>query len=440
MNIWPFKKQQKSFDQVSDPMKNDILKALYSWNVSPGVVNFIEDNLDSYIEQGYNSNDDVFSILNRIDRMSTQARLALWTVEAGKWKEVTDHELCNFIRAANPTMTLTEFKQGHLIYKLLLGNSFWYKPTIEVGLNKGKTLEVWLMPAPEVNILGGSSWMNPVGGYNLITNLSVTFKTSDVYHSKFFNPNFGKFGSLYGQSPLKAARQLIAKQNEATLTELKQFTNQSPPYLLFKKSSSGAAGMFDELTPTQREEIQNIIDKYIKRKKPAVMPSEFGKVDLGASAVDLNIINSTVDGRRRLCNIWQFPAQLMNDEASTTDNNVKEMRKQAWTDCIKPNLDDFANGLTSFLISQVPEYSKKGLFFAYDYSDVPEMQQDMAVKVTWMKQAYWTPNEIRDATGAKPFANPAMDEPWVGISEQPLSEATAPIIVEPPIIPNKGDY
>jgi len=106
MNIWPFKKQQKSFDQVSDPMKNDILKALYSWNVSPGVVNFIEDNLDSYIEQGYNSNDDVFSILNRIDRMSTQARLALWTVEAGKWKEVTDHELCNFIRAANPTMTI----------------------------------------------------------------------------------------------------------------------------------------------------------------------------------------------------------------------------------------------------------------------------------------------------------------------------------------------
>ena len=66
MNMWPFKKQQKSFDQVNDPMKNDILKALYSWNVSPGVVNFIEDNLDSYIEQGYNSNDDVFSILNRI--------------------------------------------------------------------------------------------------------------------------------------------------------------------------------------------------------------------------------------------------------------------------------------------------------------------------------------------------------------------------------------
>lgn len=433
--MWPFKKQQKSFDQVNDPMKNEILKALYSWNVSPGVVNYIEDNLDSYIDQGYCGNDDIYSILNRIDRMSTQARLALWTVENGKWKEVTNHELCNFTRAANPTMTLQEFKQGHLIYKLLLGNSFWYKPTIELGLNKGKTLEIWLMPTPEVNILGGSSWMNPIGGYNLITNISVTFKPSDIYHSKFFNPNFGKLGSLYGQSPLKAARQLISKQNEATLTELKQFTNQSPPYLLFKKGD----GPFAELTVTQRQEIQDIIDKYTRRKKPAVLPNEFGKVDLGSSAVDLNIVNSTVDGRRRLCNIWQFPAQLMNDEASTTDNNVKEMRKQAWTDCIKPNLDDFANGLTSFLISQIPEYMKQGLFFAYDYSDVPEMQQDMAVKVGWMKQAYWTPNEIRDATGAKPFENPAMDEPWVGISEQPLSEATAPI-VEPPVIPNKGDY
>jgi len=436
--MWPFKtKERKSFDQVNDPMKNDILRALYSWNISPGVVNLVLDDIDSYINDGYCGNDDIYSILNRIDRMSTQARLALWTIENGKWKEVTDHELCAFIRVANPTSTMQEFKQGHLIYKLLLGNSFWYKPTIEAGVNKGKTLEVWLMPTPEVKIIGGQSWMNPVGGYQLYTNIQVTFKTSDVYHSKFFNPNFGKFGTLYGQSPLKAARQLISKQNEATLTELKQFTNQSPPYLLFKKTNSD--GMFSELTADQTAQIQSIIDKYTKRKKPAVMPAEFGKVDLGASAVDLNIINSTVDGRRRLCNIWQFPAQLMNDEASTTDNNVKEMRKQAWTDCIKPNLDDFANGMTSFLISQVPEYTKKGLFFAYDYSDVQEMQQDMAIKVGWMRQAYWTIDEIRDATGALPLGIKGVsDQPWVGISEQPLSEATAPI--EPPVIPNKGDY
>jgi len=436
--MWPFSKiERKSFEQVNDPMKNDILKALYSWSVSPGTINFIADNLDAYIQQGYNSNDDIYSILNRIDRMSTQARLCLYKVVNGKWVEVVDHELTKFIRSANPTCTMTEFKQGHLIYKLLLGNSFWYKPTIETGLNKGKTLELWLMPAPEVMIVGGTNWMNPVGGYELITNISVKFKTSDVYHSKFFNPDFGKTGDLYGQSPLKAARQLIAKQNEATLTELKQFTNQSPPYLLFKKTNGD--GMFSELTPDQTSQIQAIIDKYTKRKKPAVMPAEFGKVDLGSSAVDLNIINSTVDGRRRLCNIWQFPAQLMNDAASTTDNNVKEMRKQAWTDCIKPNLDDFANGMTSFLISQVPEYVKQGLFFAYDYSDVPEMQQDIAAKVTWMKQAYWTPNEIREATGATQFANDAMNEPWVGISEQPLSEATAPI-VEPPALKNLGDY
>ena len=137
MNIWPFT-SKKSYDQVDNPLKNTLLKAIYSMQMHSGVAQVMDDNPTAYIKQGYSGNSDVYSIINRIIRMSSQARLALYTLENGKWIEVTDHELVKFIKQVNPTMKTSDFIQGHLIYKLSIGNSYWYKPLIESGVNKGK--------------------------------------------------------------------------------------------------------------------------------------------------------------------------------------------------------------------------------------------------------------------------------------------------------------
>jgi len=426
---------KKSYEQVNDPVNNALLEALYKFATHSGFAHVMTDDPTSYLKQGYSGNADVYSIINRINRMASQARLALYKIENGKWVEIPDHELTMFINEVNPTMKTSDFIQGHLIYKLSLGNSYWYKPTLQNGLNKGKTIELWLLPANNVRIMAGATWMNPIGGYQLDTNTTVTFDINDVYHSKFFNPLFGTETSLYGQSPLKAAAETVSKQNQAELTELKQFENQSPPFALFRKAKS----MTDRLTETQRKEIGDIMKDATKasnKGKPVIFPDDFGKIDFGISPVDLNILNSSIEGRRILCNIYGFPAQLMNDAAATTDNNVMESRRMAWTDCIIPNLNDFASDLTSFLIKPVKAY--EGLFFAFDYSAVAELQKDLAVQVTWMKSANWTPNEIREATGAKPIDNPMMNEPWFGMSETPLSAMA--LDAQPPIIPNKGDY
>jgi HK97 family phage portal protein len=278
--------------------------------------------------------------------------------------------------------------------------------------------------------------MNPVGGYILETNTTVKFTTDEVYHSKFFNPLFGVDGSLYGQSPLKAAAETVSKQNQAELTELKQFENQSPPYLLYRDSSD----MIGNLTPEQREEIADLFNDYNKKKKtgkPFVLPEKFGFLKLGVSPVDLGILESTQEGRRILCNIYGIPSQLMGDVAGSTYNNIIEAKRDAWNNCIIPNLNDFANDLTSFLISPVPEYVSQGYFFGYDYSAVSELQKDYDTMVRWMLSAKWTPNEIREATGAKPIDNQLMNEPWFGMSETPLSAMSG---TEETLLKNIGDY
>lgn len=432
IDMWPFNK--KSFADVINPDQNQLLKALWEYKISSGVATPLDDNPTAYLKQGYSGNSDVYSIISRIIRMSGQARLALWTKDqTGKWKEVINHELCDFIYKVNPTMKTSDFMQGHLIYKLSIGNSYWYKPTLQVGVNKGKSKEIWLMPGNNVRILGGTSWMNPVGGYELETNTTVDFKPEEVSHSKFFNPLFGMEGSLYGQSPLKAAARIVAKQNQSETTELKQFENQGPPYLLYKDANDLMGSLTDEQVP-QIEKIFKDYNKKYKIGQPIVLPDKFGILKLGVSPVDMNILNSSQEGRRILCSIYGMPSELFNDKAASTYNNMKEIKTDAWNNCLKPNLKDFADDLTDCLINGVDEYKRQGLFFEFDYSEIAELQNDFVAMVGWMKQANYTPNEMREATGAKPLDFEGMNEPWVGISDQPISQANAPL---PDLIPAK---
>lgn len=430
--MWPF--NRKSYEQVNKPIDNLLLEALYKYTSHSGYAVTMNDDPQSYIEQGYSGNTDVYSIINRILRMASQARLALWKIEGGKWVEVTDHELVKFIRQANPVMKMSEFIEGHLIYKLAVGNSYWYKPALKEGVNKGKTIELWLLPANDVQILAGASWTNPVGGYQLASNITVKFAVEEVYHSKFFNPLFGRGGDLYGQSPLKAAAETVSKQNQAEITELKQFENQSPPFLLYRDTDN----LMNQLSSEQRKEIQKAMREFAQKRKGEgyILPEKFAKIDLGISPTDLNILQSTQEGRRVLCNVYGMPKELMGDISGSTYNNIIEAKKDAWNNCVIPNLTDLAGNLTSFLIDPVSEY--KGLFFAFDYTTVAELQKDLAQAVAWMKSAYWTINEIREATGVKPVDDPAANEVLIGMAETPLSSLSEP--VDPPPLKNLGDY
>lgn len=414
----------KSYADVTNPQFNALLRALYQFRVNSGVANVMGDNPDEYLKTGYQGNADVYAIINKIVTMGGQARLALWKIdERGKWAEVRDHQLTAFTRAANPTMKMTDFIAGSLIYKMAIGNCFWYKPTITSGVNRGKTTEIWLMPSNNVEIIEGKSWMNPIGGYRLDNSGVTQFTPEEVYHIRFFNPLFGSdyAGAMYGQSPLKAAAETISKLNQAEQTELKQFENQSPPYLLYRD----VEGVMSSMTEEQRKQLQNTIKDFAtsNNRRLMVLPDKFGMLQLGVSPVDLNILNSSQEGRRVLCNIYGIPSELFNDKSASTYNNMVEAKKSAWNDCIIPTLNDIATSLTAFLIDTVPEYQKSGLFFAFDYNEVQELQKDREIMVRWMRQAYWTPNEIRDATGANPFPNATMDEPWVGLGEMPISQS-----------------
>ena len=200
------------------------------------------------------------------------------------------------------------------------------------------------------------------------------------------------------------------------------------------------AETWNNLTPTQKTDLEKELNGVSKKGKQGgamVMRDKFGVIKLGISAADLNIIESTQDGRRILCNVYQLPVGLFNDPEGSTYNNIIEARKSAWTDAIMPHNNKFAKDLTMFLINPVPEYVEAGYYFDMDYSGVEELQSGMKDKVDWMVRSHWSANQILEATGKNMVENPEMDEPIFSRNDVLLSELT----LDPNLnSKNYGDY
>jgi hypothetical protein len=71
-------------------------------------------------------------------------------------------------------------------------------------------------------------------------------------------------------------------------------------------------------------------------------------------------------------------------------------------------------------IQGIPGY--EDLYFAYDYSEIDELQEGMEMKVNWMVKAGWSKNEIRQATGKYPIQRDIMDEPIFNPGETPANQ------------------
>jgi HK97 family phage portal protein len=423
--------------KAQQPIDDKMLRAIRDSLIRGGYVNDIQDNADEYIQHGYQGNADVYSIIRRYVTMSTQAKLTLKQKNPnGEIVDIEGHALNEFLTMVNPNQSMSDFREAYTIYLLSIGNSFWYKPMLDSGMNKGKTTQIYSLPANDVEVLSDNhAVLTPEIRYKL-ENSQTTFEVNEIYHSKYFNPFFYTKPTLYGQSPLQAAADTLTKQNEAEKTQAKQFENQGPAYLLYRDGTDSWNTMSDPQKVELQKEINGLASKG-KQGSGIVLKDKFAAIKLGVSASDLNILESTREGRRILCNVYQLPAALFNDPAGSTYNNVIEARKAAWTDALMPHNNKFADDLTQFLINPVEEYKSKGYFYAMDYSSVEELQLGIKEKVEWMIKAHWSANQILEATGKDKVDNPQMDEPIFAQNEVLLNELNLDTNLDNK---NYGDY
>lgn len=416
-------------------------RAIYNWLGNTIVWN--TENDETYINDGYRKNATIYSIINLITKAASTIPYHIYEkVNDGDYKrykalssgigdpnvmikaqmlkkhalvELEHTELHKLLERPNPAQSYSSWITEMIAFGKLTGNRYIYGIGPETGENINKYTELYIMPSQIMEINSGGI-MKPVESYTIEYNGTYHIPAEQMCHIKDFNPYFDGTGShLYGQSPLKAGLRSMTTNNEAVESGVKFLQNQTARGLLM--SDEG------DLNEVQAQQLKDKFRKDHQGSKKAgdiiITPKKLSWVNFGLNASDMSLIEQYNASIKDLCNIYNVPVVLLNNTESSTYNNVKEAKKALYQNCVIPELLKIQDELNRWL---APMYGDN-ICIEYDFSVIPELQEETDKVVDQMSKAWWlTPNEKRAAMSyAHDEDNPILDEYYIPANLIPAS-------------------
>jgi len=410
-----------------DRFRNYISKNAQQTNIdfNRAIYNFLGDSIvwnpendDTYINKGYRFNSTIYSIINLITKTASTIPFIVYEVkndnELKRYKsmtsgnfnsnamlqskilqkkalvEIEDTELHELLTRPNPAQSYNAWLQEIVAFGKLTGNRYIYGISPESGANQNKFQELYVLPSQSVEINSGGIF-DPVKYYTLDYNGEYKIDAEDVCHIKDFNPYYDGTGShLYGMSPLKAGLRSLDANNEALTTGVRYLQNQTARGVL-----SSEEGDLNEVQAKQlKEKFKQQYQGSNNAGDVIITPKKLSWVNFGLNAADLSLIEQYNASIKDLCNIYNVPVQLLNNTDSSTYNNMNEAKKSLYVNAVIPELNKIKDELNRWL---TPAFGEK-LYIDFDYTNIPELQEEMDKVVGQMSQAWWlTPNEKRAA-------------------------------------------
>ena len=383
-------------------MENLANQILYQF-VAKGHPIAMPANNQTFVDKGYSGNVNIYSIIRKIINPAIGVKWSVIDMQTGE--EAKDQTLMMLLNAPNKTQGRNAFIDEALAWRLVTGNRYisWMAP--DGGPNAGKPAELHLLPASNVEIIGGG-WLEPVRAYHLtIGNTYKEIPADKVIHGKTTNLKYGVSGDqLYGLSPLEAALLVMNATNAGYAGLTKQYENGGPDVIVTGTKETAQK----EYTEEQRETVwAHFKSRFMGAKNKGKwliknLPVEVHEI--GKSPVDLNTLEYLKLSLRDYCNIYGVPSALMNDnEYATQSANAREYGRQLWNNAVIPELEMFKEDMNRI----AAQYNMvTGLSLAYEYSlyDIPELQTDYATQSAALSQAWWMSiNERRKAMGLEPL-------------------------------------
>ena len=393
----------------------DYNKAIYNYLGDSIIWN--AENDQTYIDNGYRQNATIYSLVNIIinacstipfqiyevksesdykrykaltSALSPEAMLKAQIIRKNNMVELEHTNIHELLERPNPMQSYGSFIQELIAFGKLTGNRYIYGISPETGAQQYK--ELYVLPSQLVEINSGGI-MQPVKEYSLQYNGSHKIPADVICHIKDFNPNYNTSGShLYGQSPLKAGLRSLQTNNEATETGVKYLQNQTARGVLM--SDEG------DINEMQAKQLKQKFKQQYRGSNNAgdiiITPKKLSWVNFGLNASDLSLIEQYNASIKDLCNIYNVPSVLLNNTESSTYNNVKEAKKSLYQNAVLPEMLKIRDELNRWLM---PQFGDK-LKLDFDFTAVPELQEETEKIVNQMSSAWWlTPNEKRIATG-----------------------------------------
>jgi|GEM_PF-1519947 len=406
---------------------NEMYRSLYKFMAGEGTLLDRDMNVDDYVNKGFEGNADVFSMIMKIGTKFATPPGKLQEKVNNKWQDIESHEFLDIIENPNHFQTWFEFKLSWEIFKLVTGNSMIYSPKLKAGNNAGKLTAdgLLMMPTQLVEIESGG-WNKPIGKYKFtVDQTEKGISPEHVWHSRFPSLQYEQGRHFMGLSPLKAAYQILLRQNAGYDRAAKMYKQAGPSQLVTDDA------LTSQPTDEQQKKFErNWKQKYGNNRNINIPVWTHGGVKIQQVGYDsikeLGLLESSQDGRRALANIFQVAADLFNDNIGSTFNNRSEARKEMWTDRIMVDHKAFYEGITRNIL---PGYIEKGrkMRFIPDYSEVEELQTDKKAKVGWTSQMYQdgviNGDEYRELMDQEPVGDKHHQTYYINMNKIPAEQA-----------------
>ena len=440
-----------NFSKKNQNTNEQYNRAIYNWLGNSVLWN--TENDDSYITQGYQKNATIYSLINLITKAATTIPFQVYEktnendykrykaltsgmmdaasiqkaslLQKNALVELQDTELHKILERPNPAQSYNAWLTELIAFGKLTGNRYIYGIGPDTGANVGKFTELYVMPSQVMEIISNGI-MEPVSKYKLEYNGTKYIDASEICHIKDFNPYYDGTGShMYGQSPLRAGLRSLTTNNEAVQTGVKYLQNQTARGLLTS-----------EMGDINEVQAQQLKDKFRRQHQGSdnagdiiITPNKMSWVNFGLNATDVSLIAQYNASIKDLCNIYNVPVQLLNNTDSSSYNNMKEAKKALYQNAVIPELIKIKDELNRWL---APKYGDK-LCIEFDFSVIPEMQEETDKVVDQLSKAWWiTPNEKRSAMNyGKDEENTTLDDYFIPANLIPTNPSEIDLPIDP---------
>lgn len=412
----------------------------------------IPANTMQYIRDGYEGNSAVYSVVNALMQKFASVPFyaykikskqglkqykamtkdgynnAAFRVKSNALEDVPDNDpVAMLLAKPNGMQTDNEFRQMLLCFLKITGGVPIFA---NMGQTKTKLQSLNVLPSQWVTITPDPTlmdiekvWFNPYGG------LMNEIPSEQVYFIRYVNPDYQVTGShLYGLSPLKAGLVDMQAGNEATTQMAKMYQNGGARGVLVPKQI---------LTETQVSGLRNSIDTWItgsdNRGKIGGVSAPLDFHNIGLDAVDMALINGKQKTDERICNLYNYPPELLSGDKKF--NNYNEAVKYVVTNSLYSDFVAYRDFWNCWVL---PMMKAEGYFVDFDISVLPEMQEDFAKMtdqaVKLVSNGLINRNEGRLMLKFDESTAPGMNDFYIG--SVPLAEMDLPENVND----EEGDY
>ena len=360
-----------------------------------GGIQTYPNDANTYVEKGYQDNPIVSAITTITAKHGSKAP---WVIKSKRTGEVVKNTLLEaLMERTNTDAVWSDFMQDLITQYVLTGNGFAVMEK-GTGVNEGKPHAIFMIPSGETQIVLGDNHRS-IAGYRVdFLSQEADIPASDVLHIKTPNPDYDKAGNfLYGQSPFRAARTSIQTYNTSVETGLWFLENKGSQKILVNDSE-------DELGPEAVDKLkQRLRNQSQGAKNSANIPiidGKLGVLDVSANAPEALVLEQRHQAAREICNVLNFPIQLVGVDAATYQN-AKEAKKALWENVLIPILCEVRSGLNRWLTP----FFGDNIYLDFDLSNIDALQEDKLMRGKAIREfaGLVTINEARKMAGLKPM-------------------------------------